>query len=53
MELKTFVKSKWRSALAIVGAVVMYFAPDSVDKVVEVLLLALGCDVFILEKKNK
>lgn len=44
--------AKIKGAIAIIAAVIMYFTPDNVDRVIEALLTAFGVSEFILTKKN-
>lgn len=44
--------STWRGILAIVAAIVMYFTPDDIDKIIMMFLTAMGVtDVFKVEKQ--
>ena len=44
---------KFKGAIAIVAAVVMYITPDYVDEIIESLLAAFGVATLIMDKKCK
>lgn len=45
---------KIRGIISIVAAIIMYFTPDSIDSIIEGLLLLLGIDEFlVIEKRRK
>ena len=42
-KIKAFLNSeKTKGAIAIIAAVVMYFTPDNVDRIIEACLMLLG-----------
>lgn len=43
---------KFKSVVAIVAAVVMYYTPDEVDHIIEALLGALGISTLVIETKK-
>jgi hypothetical protein len=46
MNIKQFITDcKFKSAIAIIAAVVMYFTPDEVDHIIETLLAAYGITI--------
>jgi len=42
---------KFKGIVALIAAVVMYFTPDHIDKIIETLLVAFGISVLIIQKK--
>ena len=45
---------KIRGIISIVAAIIMYFTPDSIDSIIEGLLLLFGIDEFlVIEKRRK
>ena len=50
-KIESFLASeKTRGAIAIVAAIVMYFTPDHIDRIIETLLAASGIQKFVLKK---
>lgn len=47
-----FSNPKVKAAVSIVAAVVMYFTPDHIDRIIETLLLAYGFDMLIIDTKK-
>ena len=45
-----FNNEKVQGAIAIVAAIVMYFTPDHIDRIIETLLAASGIQKFVLKK---
>lgn len=53
-DLKLIITNeKVKGAIAIVAAVVMFFTPDHIDKIIELLLTAFGIQKFVLKKDNE
>lgn len=46
-----FSNPKVKAVVSIVAAIVMYFTPDHIDRVIETLLIAYGFDLLIIDKK--
>lgn len=46
-----FSNPKVKAVISIAAAVVMYFTPDHIDRVIETLLLAYGFDLLIIDTK--
>lgn len=44
--------NKFKGIVAIIAAIVMYFTPDEVDKIIEGLLGAFGISQFMMESKK-
>lgn len=52
--IKAFMQSdKFKGIIAIIAAVVMYFTPDHVDKIVELILTAFGINVLVIKAKHE
>ena len=51
-KLKIFITNeKVKGAIAIIAAVIMYFTPDNVDRIIETLLAALGIQKLVIKKE--
>ena len=49
--LKSIITNeKVKGAIAIVAAVVMFFTPDHIDRIIELLLAAFGIQKLVLKK---
>lgn len=46
-----FLSDTFKGIIAIIAAVVMYFTPDSIDTIIEILLGMFGISVLVLRKK--
>lgn len=46
------MSDKFRGVIAIAAAVVMYFTPDSADKIIESFLGAFGISTLMLKNKE-
>lgn len=44
--------AKIKGLISIAAAIVMYFTPDYIDKIIESLLAAFGISEFIITKKK-
>jgi hypothetical protein len=44
---------KFKGAVSVIAAVVMYFTPDHVDGIIETLLGAFGITTMIISKTNE
>ncbi len=54
IKLRRKNSEKIRGIISIVAAIIMYFTPDSIDSIIEGLLLLLGIDEFlVIEKRRK
>lgn len=54
IKLRRKNSKKIRGIISIVAAIIMYFTPDSIDSIIEGLLLLLGIDEFlVIEKRRK
>lgn len=51
--LELLTNNKFKGIVAIVAAVVMYYTPDEIDKIIEGLLGAFGISQFIISPKKK
>jgi hypothetical protein len=47
-----FLNEKVKGAIALIAAVVMYFTPDYIDRIIESLLGVYGITVLTLQKKD-
>lgn len=53
-KIRQFLKNETvQGAIAIIAAVVMYFTPDNVDRIIEACLMALGIQKLVLKKKDE
>ena len=53
-DLKSIITNeKVKGAIAIVAAVVMFFTPDHIDRIIELLLAAFGIQKFVLKKDDE
>ena len=53
-KIRQFLKTETvQGAIAIIAAVVMYFTPDNVDRIIEACLMALGIQKLVLKKKDE
>lgn len=54
--MSTFIKlitnDKFKGIVAIAAAVLMYFTPDEIDKIIEGLLGAFGISQFVIKPKK-
>ncbi len=46
------ISPKIKGIVAIVAAIIMYFTPDNVDRIIELLLGGLGVSLLVLEEKK-
>lgn len=44
-------KSTWQGAASIVAAIVMYFAPGHIDRLIELLLMSIGIPMIVIGEK--
>lgn len=51
--VELLTNNKVKGIIAIAAAVVMYFTPDEIDKIIEGLLGAFGISQFIIHQKEK
>ena len=51
-KIRQFLKTETvQGAIAIIAAVVMYFTPDNVDRIIEACLIALGVQKLVIRKE--
>ena len=50
--IKIITNDKCKGIVAIIAAVVMYYTPDEIDKIIEGLLGAFGISQFIVKPKK-
>lgn len=53
MNLSFLRSDKFQGAVSILAAIVMYFTPDEVDKIIEGLLGVFGLTKLVIEKKGE
>lgn len=46
------ITPKLKGIIAIAAAVIMYFTPDNIDKIIELLLAAFGISTLIISDKK-
>lgn len=46
-------KPQTKGAIAIIAAIVMYFTPDHIDRIIELLLAAMGIQQLSLKQKGR
>ena len=52
--LKTIITNeKIKGGIAIAAAIIMFFTPDHIDAVIEILLSIFGIEKFIITKKSE
>lgn len=51
--VELLTNNKVKGIIAIAAAVLMYYTPDEVDKIIEALLGAFGISQFIITPKKK
>ena len=51
--INLITNEKFKGLVAIIAAVVMYYTPDEIDKIIEGLLGAFGISQFIITSKKK
>jgi hypothetical protein len=44
--------TKFKAWIAIIAAIVMYFTPNNIDRIIEALLGLFGISALVLEKKD-
>lgn len=45
--------STYKGIISFVAGIIMYFTPDNIDQIIQMVLLALGVtDIFAMEKKK-
>ena len=45
--------STYKGVISFIAGIVMYFTPDNIDQIIQMVLLALGMtDIFVVEKKK-
>lgn len=50
--IELITNNKVKGIIAIAAAVVMYFTPDEIDKIIEGLLGAFGISQFVIKEKE-
>lgn len=50
--ISLITNDKFKGIVAIIAAVVMYYTPDEIDKIIEGLLGAFGISQFLITKKD-
>lgn len=50
--LELLTNNKFKGIVAIVAAVLMYYTPDEIDKIIEGLLGAFGISQFMIKPKK-
>lgn len=51
--ISLITNDKFKGIIAIAAAVLMYYTPDEIDKIIEGLLGAFGISQFIISPKKK
>ncbi|MDR2766005.1 MAG: hypothetical protein LBB63_00895 [Holosporaceae bacterium] len=50
--LALITSNKFKGAISLAAAVVMYFTPDNIDAIIQAGLTAYGCVILMIEEKN-
>lgn len=50
-EKKLKEPSTWKGLVSIIAAIVMFYTPDHIDRVIELLLVTFGIPMILMEEK--
>ncbi len=51
--MKFFTVERIKGIVAIIAAIVMYFTPEAIDKIIEILLGMFGISTLVISPKNE